>query len=137
MKDKWGIPALRFHYKFGDNEHRMAEDMKETAQEMFEEVGFNIVHVNAESSETAVQRASGTNGSEWETVALPAIIFKWRQPRGLVRTEFGRGCGSVLDVRSHCIIARAALLSGAFVAMKSIQVNHDLIESGRIVAPGS
>ena len=36
VKDKWGIPALRFHYKFGDNEHRMAEDMKETAQEMFE-----------------------------------------------------------------------------------------------------
>src|SRR6266446_6385944 len=28
VKDKWGIPALRFHYKFGDNEHRMAEDMK-------------------------------------------------------------------------------------------------------------
>ena len=46
MKDKWGIPALRFHYKFGDNEHRMAEDMKETAQEMFEASGFKIVHVS-------------------------------------------------------------------------------------------
>jgi hypothetical protein len=58
----------------------------------------------------------------------------WTQPGGL---DSGGGRGSVLDVRSHCIIARAALLSGAFVAMKSIQVNHDLIESGRIVAPGS
>jgi len=47
VKDKWGIPALRFHYKFGDNEHRMAEDMKETAQEMFEAAGFEIVHVNS------------------------------------------------------------------------------------------
>jgi choline dehydrogenase-like flavoprotein len=46
VKDKWGIPALRFHYKFGDNEHRMAEDMKETAQEMFEAAGFEIVHVS-------------------------------------------------------------------------------------------
>ena len=45
VKDKWGVPALRFHYKFGDNEHRMAEDMKETAQEMFEASGFKIVHV--------------------------------------------------------------------------------------------
>src|SRR5215510_14267321 len=46
VKDKWGIPALRFHYKFGDNEHKMAADMKETAQEMFEAAGFEIMYVN-------------------------------------------------------------------------------------------
>src|SRR5260221_11189467 len=46
VKDKWGVPALRFHYKFGDNEHRMVEDMKETAQEMFEAAGFEIVYVS-------------------------------------------------------------------------------------------
>jgi choline dehydrogenase-like flavoprotein len=46
VKDKWGIPALRFHYKFGDNEHRMVEDMKATAQEMFEAAGFEIIRVN-------------------------------------------------------------------------------------------
>jgi choline dehydrogenase-like flavoprotein len=46
VKDKWGIPALRFHYKFGDNEHRMAADMKETAQEMFEAAGFKIIFVS-------------------------------------------------------------------------------------------
>src|SRR5436189_5909178 len=47
VKDKWGIPVLRFHYQFGDNEHRMAEDMKETAQEMFEAAGFEMVHVRS------------------------------------------------------------------------------------------
>ena len=46
VKDKWGIPALRFHYKFGENEHNMVKDMKETAQEMFEAAGFKIIHVN-------------------------------------------------------------------------------------------
>jgi choline dehydrogenase-like flavoprotein len=45
VKDKWGIPALRFHYKFGDNERQMLADMKETAQEMFEAAGFKIVQV--------------------------------------------------------------------------------------------
>lgn len=45
-KDKWGVPVLRFHYKFGDNEHRMAADMKETAQEMFEAAGFKILAVS-------------------------------------------------------------------------------------------
>jgi choline dehydrogenase-like flavoprotein len=46
VKDKWGIPALRFHYKFGENEHNMAKDMKETAQEMFEAAGLKIIYVS-------------------------------------------------------------------------------------------
>jgi choline dehydrogenase-like flavoprotein len=43
VKDRWGIPVLRFHYKFGDNEKRMVEDMAEAAQEMFEAAGIEIV----------------------------------------------------------------------------------------------
>ena len=46
VKDKWGIPSIRFHYKFGDNERRMCEDMTATAQEMFETAGFEIVDVS-------------------------------------------------------------------------------------------
>lgn len=46
IKDRWGIPVLRFNYKFGDNEKKMCEDMAETAQEMFEAAGFEIVQVN-------------------------------------------------------------------------------------------
>jgi glucoside 3-dehydrogenase (cytochrome c) catalytic subunit len=45
VKDKWGIPVLRFHYRFGDNEHKMAEDMANSAREMFEEAGIEVVHV--------------------------------------------------------------------------------------------
>jgi choline dehydrogenase-like flavoprotein len=43
VKDKWGIPALRFHYRFGDNEHKMAKDMGNSAKEMFEQAGIEIV----------------------------------------------------------------------------------------------
>ena len=32
VKDRWGIPVLRFHYKFGDNEKKMCEDMAATGQ---------------------------------------------------------------------------------------------------------
>ncbi|MDQ3011629.1 MAG: GMC family oxidoreductase, partial [Acidobacteriota bacterium] len=48
VKDRWGIPVLRFHIKFGDNEKKMCEDMAETAQEMFEAAGIEIVNVNRE-----------------------------------------------------------------------------------------
>jgi choline dehydrogenase-like flavoprotein len=45
VKDKWGIPVLRFHYKFGDNEKKMCDDMADAAQEMFEAAGFEIIEV--------------------------------------------------------------------------------------------
>ncbi len=45
-KDRWGIPVLRFHYQFSDNEKKMAQDMAETAKEMFEAAGFEVVSVN-------------------------------------------------------------------------------------------
>jgi choline dehydrogenase-like flavoprotein len=43
VKDKWGIPVLRFDFKFGENEKKMAEDMANTAHEIFEEAGIEIV----------------------------------------------------------------------------------------------
>ncbi|HMV86698.1 MAG TPA: GMC family oxidoreductase [Blastocatellia bacterium] len=46
VKDRWGIPVLRFNIKFGDNEKKMCEDMVESAQEMFEAAGIEIVSVN-------------------------------------------------------------------------------------------
>ena len=45
-RDKWGIPVLRFNYKFGDNEKKMCEDMANAAQEMFEVAGFEIVNMD-------------------------------------------------------------------------------------------
>ncbi|MFQ5809806.1 MAG: GMC family oxidoreductase [Armatimonadota bacterium] len=48
VKDRWGIPVLRFHYQFGDNERKMAEDMAATAQEMFEAAGIEVVGVDRE-----------------------------------------------------------------------------------------
>jgi choline dehydrogenase-like flavoprotein len=45
-KDRWGIPVLRFHYQFGDNERKMAEDMVVTAREMFEAAGIEVVGVD-------------------------------------------------------------------------------------------
>ncbi|MBI3667545.1 MAG: GMC family oxidoreductase [Acidobacteria bacterium] len=49
VKDRWGIPVLRFHYHFGDNERMMAEDIAQTAQEMFEAAGIEIISVNREA----------------------------------------------------------------------------------------
>ena len=48
VKDAWGIPVLRFHYEFSDNEKKMAEDMAVSAKEMFEEAGIEVIGVDRE-----------------------------------------------------------------------------------------
>jgi choline dehydrogenase-like flavoprotein len=48
QKDRWGIPVLRFNYKFGDNELKMAKDMADTAKQMFEDAGIQIIGVDQE-----------------------------------------------------------------------------------------
>lgn len=45
VKDGHGIQVLRFDFKFGDNEKKMCSDMAETAREMFEEAGIEVVSV--------------------------------------------------------------------------------------------
>ncbi len=46
LKDTWGIPVLRFNYRFGENEKKMCEDMAKTAREMFEAAKFEITSVS-------------------------------------------------------------------------------------------
>ncbi len=46
QKDAWGIPVLRFHYQFSDNEKKMCEDMSTTAKEMLEVAGIEIIGVD-------------------------------------------------------------------------------------------
>jgi choline dehydrogenase-like flavoprotein len=43
VKDAWGIPVLRFSYKFGENEQKMAKDMAAAGREMFEAAKFEIL----------------------------------------------------------------------------------------------
>jgi choline dehydrogenase-like flavoprotein len=48
VKDYWGVPVLKFNYKFGDNEKAMAADMADQAKEMFENAGIEVLSVNRE-----------------------------------------------------------------------------------------
>jgi len=46
VKDRWGVPVLRFHIKFGDNEKKMAQDMADSAREMLEAAGIQVLNVS-------------------------------------------------------------------------------------------
>ncbi len=40
--DQWGIPVLRFHWQWGENEIKMAEDMQETFRSIVEAAGGTV-----------------------------------------------------------------------------------------------
>jgi choline dehydrogenase-like flavoprotein len=48
VKDAWGIPVLRFDYRFSDNEKKMGEDMAASAREMFDAAGIEVIGVDRE-----------------------------------------------------------------------------------------
>ncbi len=43
VKDTWGIPVLKFNYKFGENERKMCQDMAISGREMFEAAKFEVL----------------------------------------------------------------------------------------------
>jgi choline dehydrogenase-like flavoprotein len=45
VKDAWGIPVLRFDYRFGDNELKMAKDMADTIEEMLMAAGAEDISI--------------------------------------------------------------------------------------------
>ncbi len=45
VKDAWGIPVLKFDYRFSDNEMKMAGDMADTAEEMLRAAGATDIVV--------------------------------------------------------------------------------------------
>jgi choline dehydrogenase-like flavoprotein len=48
VKDAWGVPVLRFDYRFGDNELKMAKDMADSVEEMLRAAGAESIQIRRE-----------------------------------------------------------------------------------------
>jgi choline dehydrogenase-like flavoprotein len=48
VRDAWGIPVLRFDYRFGDNELKMAADMADSIEEMLTVAGAEDIKITRE-----------------------------------------------------------------------------------------
>jgi choline dehydrogenase-like flavoprotein len=50
VRDRWGIPALRIHMKWGENERALLKDMALTAAEMLEAAGARDIELTQEDN---------------------------------------------------------------------------------------
>jgi choline dehydrogenase-like flavoprotein len=62
VKDKWGIPVLRFHWQWGDNELKMAADMQATFRTIIEAAGGTVAEGarHHHEAETATEKTASS-----------------------------------------------------------------------------
>jgi choline dehydrogenase-like flavoprotein len=85
--DAWGIPTLRIHARYGENERAMARDQLATMKEMLEVGGFEITVSGTELSPpglSAHELGTARMGANPATSVLDAYNRAWDVPNLLV-----------------------------------------------------
>ncbi len=82
-KDKWGIPVLRFHWKWTDHEKRQAAHMQQTFASIIEGMGGKVVGKVETDGEKAIM-AGGTIIHEVGTTCMgssakDSVLNQWCQ----------------------------------------------------------
>ena len=70
VTDAWGIPALRIHCKWGENEFVMREDMKQSAAEMLDAAGARNIQVYDNYTEGGLGAEPGLGIHEMGTARM-------------------------------------------------------------------
>lgn len=71
IMDCWGIPVLRFHFKWGENEVKMAADMQKTIENIVEAAGgVYLTHVESCGEYPYGMSIGGDNCHELGTVRM-------------------------------------------------------------------
>jgi choline dehydrogenase-like flavoprotein len=85
MKDRWGIPVLRFHWKWGEYDLRRTAHMRQTFRAVIERLGGKVVE--DPSVAAATPSVGGSNNHEVGTIRMGFT------PRDSVVNSFGQMWG--------------------------------------------
>ena len=106
VKDAFGIPVLRFSYRYGDNEKKMCADMVTSMQEAFDGLGVRDHPGRSRSADRrllgarARHRAHGNRPESLRAQLLPAGPRREEPVRGR-RCRFRVGCLPESDLDHH------------------------------------
>ncbi|MDB6169818.1 MAG: oxidoreductase family protein [Verrucomicrobia bacterium] len=83
VKDKWGIPALRFHWKFSEHETRQAAHMQKTFGEIVSAMGGRLRHPVKADGADAIQNGGSVihevGGAIMGADPAKSVTNKWSQ----------------------------------------------------------
>ncbi|HEU5079055.1 MAG TPA: GMC family oxidoreductase [Opitutaceae bacterium] len=83
VKDRWGIPVLRFHWKWSEHEIRQAEHMQQTFKQIIEAMGGVVTDLRPRSAEGAIQPGGRiiheVGGAMMGVSPKTSVLNKWGQ----------------------------------------------------------
>lgn len=88
ITDAWGIPVLRFEYRFGDNELRMANDMADSLEEMLTLAGAENIRINRDATPpgwSIHEIGTARMGADARTSVDGSVVPPARRPERLHR----------------------------------------------------
>jgi choline dehydrogenase-like flavoprotein len=101
VKDKWGIPVLRFHWKWSEHETRQAAHMQKTFAEIVETLGGRVATPPAASGAQAIEPGGKiiheVGGTIMGTTAKNSVTNQWCQTwdvKNLFVTDGGPFCSN-------------------------------------------
>jgi choline dehydrogenase-like flavoprotein len=101
VKDKWGIPVLRFHWKWSDQETRQAAHMQKTFAELITEMGGRVTTPPAANGALAIEPGGKiiheVGGTIMGTHARNSVTNQWCQTwdvKNLFVTDGGPFCSN-------------------------------------------
>ena len=123
--DKWGIPALRIHCEWSDNERKMLQEMAVQAAEMLESVGVRDVSSYVDDNPpglTIHEMGTARMGRDSET----SVLNQWNQAWDVPNLFMTDGACMTSSANQNPSITYMALTARA--------VNHavDLIDRGEL-----
>ncbi|MBK8568436.1 MAG: GMC family oxidoreductase [Saprospiraceae bacterium] len=128
--DKWGIPVLRFHYKWTDAEINQAKHMQETFQEMMKAMGADITWGIQGKENTYGLEAPGRIIHEVGTVRMgddpkKAPLNKWCQSHEVKNLFVTDGGPIVQQGDKNCTwtILALAMRTGEYIVEQKKQNN--------------
>lgn len=78
QKDKWGIPLLRMHVEFDDNDMKMVKDFYVELSEMFDKAGFKNIKT-ADTKRNPGSENHEMGGARMGKDPKTSILNKWNQ----------------------------------------------------------
>jgi len=81
VKDKWGIPVLRFHWQWSEHETRQAAHMQKTFAELIEAMGGRVQKPPEKDGARAISAGGAiiheVGGAMMGAAARDSVLNKW------------------------------------------------------------
>lgn len=109
LQDRYGIPQLRFHAKWGDNDLKMAEAMYDSAEELLRAAGAEIIpytrRIPPPPGDATHEIGTARMGDDPKT----SVLNKWNQAHDVRNLFIVDGASFVSGPEKNCTLSIAAI----------------------------